>query len=104
MGAAAFIMAEFLNVPYLDIAKAAPYRPASYFFGVFMEVHFEAKRCNLRGLSRDELPRFADVMKERGHLSSLLRSAYSFDRFTPLYAALMGLVTASLRCFEKPPV
>jgi len=95
MGAAAFIMAEFLNVPYLDIAKAAAIPACLYFFGVFMEVHFEAKRCNLRGLSRDELPRFADVMKERGHLFVPLFAIIIFLSigFTPLYAALMGLVT-----------
>ena len=95
MGAAAFIMAEFLNVPYLDIAKAAAIPACLYFFGVFMEVHFEAKRCNLRGLSRDELPRFTDVMKERGHLFVPLFAIIIFLSigFTPLYAALMGLVT-----------
>ena len=95
MGAAAFIMAEFLNVPYLDIAKAAAIPACLYFFGVFMGVHFEAKRCNLRGLSRDELPRFIDVMKERGHLFVPLFAIIIFLSigFTPLYAALMGLVT-----------
>jgi TRAP transporter 4TM/12TM fusion protein len=95
MGAAAFIMAEFLNVPYLDIAKAAAIPACLYFFGVFMEVHFEAKRCNLRGLSRDELPRFGAVMRERGHLFVPLFAIIIFLSigFTPLYAALMGLVT-----------
>ncbi len=95
MGAAAFIMAEFLNVPYLDIAKAAAIPACLYFFGVFMEVHFEAKRCNLRGLSRDELPRFGHVMRERGHLFVPLFAIIIFLSvgFTPLYAALMGLVT-----------
>ena len=95
MGAAAFIMAEFLNVPYLTIAKAAAIPACLYFFGVFMEVHFEAKRCNLRGLSRDELPKFTDVMKERGHLIIPLFAIILFLSigFTPLYAALMGLVT-----------
>jgi TRAP transporter 4TM/12TM fusion protein len=95
MGAAAFIMAEFLNVPYLDIAKAAAIPACLYFFGVFMEVHFEAKRCNLRGLSRSELPKFSDVMKERGHLFVPLFAIIIFLSigFTPLYAALMGLIT-----------
>ena len=95
MGAAAFIMAEFLNVPYLDIAKAAAIPACLYFFGVFMEVHFEAKRCNLRGLSRDELPKFGNVMRERGHLFVPLFAIILFLSvgFTPLYAALMGLVT-----------
>ncbi|HYL82173.1 MAG TPA: TRAP transporter fused permease subunit, partial [Candidatus Acidoferrum sp.] len=68
MGAAAFIMAEFLNMPYLEIAKAAAIPACLYFFGVFMEVHFEAKRSKLRGMSRDELPRMSSVMAERGHL------------------------------------
>ncbi|MGE5256601.1 MAG: TRAP transporter permease [Hyphomicrobiales bacterium] len=95
MGAAAFIMAEFLNVPYLMIAKAAAIPACLYFFGVFMEVHFEAKRCNLRGLSRAELPKFGDVMRERGHLFVPLFAIIIFLSigFTPLYAALMGLVT-----------
>ncbi len=95
MGAAAFIMAEFLNMPYLQIAKAAIIPACLYFFGVFMEVHFEAKRCKLRGLRKDELPVFMDVMRERGHLFVPLVSIIVFLSigFTPLYAALMGLVT-----------
>lgn len=95
MGAAAFIMAEFLNMPYIDIAKAAIIPACLYFFGIFMEVHFEAKRLKLRGLSRDELPKFTDVMKERGHLFVPLFAIIGFlgIGFTPLYAALMGLLT-----------
>lgn len=98
MGAAAFIMAEFLNIPYLDIAKAAAIPACLYFFGVFMEVHFEAKRCSLRGVSRDELPRFGTVMRERGHLFFPLFAIIIFlgMGFTPLYAALMGLIVCIL--------
>lgn len=94
MGAAAFIMAEFLNMPYLDIAKAAAIPACLYFLGVFLEVHFEAKRCKLRGLSREDLPKFGQVMRERGHLFFPLISIIAFlsAGFTPLYAALMGLV------------
>ena len=96
MGAAAFIMAEFLNIPYIQIAKAAAIPACLYFFGVFMEVHFEAKRCNLRGLNRDELPRFWRVVRERGHLIVPLFVIIYFltSGFTPIYAALMGLLTA----------
>ncbi|RJQ77974.1 MAG: TRAP transporter permease [Desulfobacteraceae bacterium] len=94
MGAAAFIMAEFLNIPYLDIAKAATIPALLFFFGVFIEVHLEAKRCKLRGLSRDELPKFGTVMRERGHLFFPLFAIVGFllAGFTPLYAALMGLL------------
>jgi TRAP transporter 4TM/12TM fusion protein len=94
MGAAAFIMAEFLNIPYLDIAKAAAIPACLYFFGVFIEVHFEAKKYKLRGLTREERPRFAVVMRERGHLLLPLFAIILFlvAGFTPLYAALMGLL------------
>jgi len=98
MGAAAFIMAEFLNMPYIEIAKAAAIPACLYFFGVFIEVHLEAKRSKLRGLSRDELPRLSIVMKERGHLLLPLFAIIFFlmGGFTPLYAALMGLVVCVL--------
>ena len=98
MGAAAFIMAEFLNMPYIEIAKAAAIPACLYFFGIFIEVHFEAKRSKLRGLSRDELPRMSIVMKERGHLLLPLFAIIFFLGwgFTPLYAALMGLVVCVL--------
>jgi TRAP-type uncharacterized transport system fused permease subunit len=56
LGAAAFLMIEFLSVPYQTIIAAAV--PAfMHFFGVFMQVHFEAKRYGLRGLTEDEMPR-----------------------------------------------
>jgi TRAP transporter 4TM/12TM fusion protein len=103
MGAAAFIMAEFLNMPYIEIAYAAAIPACLYFFGVFIEVHFEAKRSKLRGMDRGELPRLAIVMKERGHLFFPLIAIIFFlvGGFTPLYAALMGLavsvVAAQLR-------
>jgi len=103
MGAAAFIMAEFLNMPYIEIAYAAAIPACLYFFGVFIEVHFEAKRSKLRGMNRDEIPRLAIVIKERGHLFFPLIAIIVFlvGGFTPLYAALMGLsvsvVAAQLR-------
>jgi TRAP transporter 4TM/12TM fusion protein len=98
MGAAAFIMAEFLNMPYIEIAKAAAIPACLYFFGIFIEVHLEAKRSKLRGMSRDELPRMRTVMKERGHLFFPLIAIIVFlmGGFTPLYAALMGLVVCVL--------
>ncbi|MCE5336767.1 MAG: TRAP transporter permease [Desulfobacteraceae bacterium] len=94
MGAAAFIMAEFLNMPYLEIAKAAAIPACLYFFGIFIEVHFEAKRCKLRGMSRAELPNFWAVMADRGHLFLPLIVIIGFlmHGFTPLYAALMAMV------------
>jgi TRAP transporter 4TM/12TM fusion protein len=93
MGAAAFLMAEFIGMPYIDIAKAAAIPACLYFTGILLEVHFEAKRCGLRGLSRAEIPRFIDVLKQRGHLFiPLFAIIYVLtEGFTPTYAALVGL-------------
>jgi len=103
MGAAAFIMAEFLNIPYLDIAKAAAIPACLYFFGIFIEVHYEARRCKLRGMNRDELPRFGRVMAERGYMFLPLCAIIGFlvSGYTPLYAALMGLILCVLASYLR---
>lgn len=103
MGAAAFLMAEFVGIPYMEVVKAAIIPAVLYFIGVFLGVHFEAKRNNLKGTPRKELPSFVKIMKEQGHLAiplvviiGLLSSGY-----TPMKAALWGIFisigTAMLR-------
>ncbi|HYD29825.1 MAG TPA: TRAP transporter fused permease subunit, partial [Azospirillaceae bacterium] len=56
MGAAAFLMIEFLGLPYTTIILAAIVPAFMHFFGVLVQVHFEAKRNGLRGLRPDEMP------------------------------------------------
>ncbi len=68
MGATAFIMAEFLGISYLSVAAFALLPAVLYYIAVFMTVHFEAKRTNMHGLPRSELPKLGTVLKERGHL------------------------------------
>jgi TRAP transporter 4TM/12TM fusion protein len=63
MGAAAFLMIEFLNLPYSTIIIAAIVPAFMHFFGVFMQVHFEAKNKGLRGLTKEELPDLPMVLK-----------------------------------------
>jgi TRAP transporter 4TM/12TM fusion protein len=65
LGAAAFLMIEFLAVPYGTIITAAIVPAFMHFFGVFMQVHFEAKRFGLRGLTEEEMPRLRQSLKER---------------------------------------
>ena len=65
LGAAAFLMIEFLAVPYQTIIIAAIVPAFMHFFGVFMQVHFEAKRYGLRGLTDEEMPRLRQSMAER---------------------------------------
>ena len=64
MGAAAFLMADYLGVPYSDIISRAILPACLYFLGVFLSVHLEAKRLGLKGLSKDQLPRVKELMKE----------------------------------------
>ena len=64
MGAAAFLMADYLGVPYSDIIVRAILPACLYFLGVFLSVHLEAKRLGLKGLTKDQLPRVKELMKE----------------------------------------
>ena len=63
MGAIAFVMADFLGVPYIEVAKAALLPALLYFMIVFMGVHFEASKRNLRPIPRAELPSLSETLK-----------------------------------------
>ena len=65
LGAAAFLMIEFLALPYQTIIVAAAIPAFMHFFGVFMQVHFEAKRFGLRGLTEEEMPKLRQSLRER---------------------------------------
>lgn len=94
MGAAAFIMAEFLGVPYIKIATAAIVPALFYFFAVGMMVHLEALKNGLLGLSRDMLPRAGAVLRERGLIAApLLIIVYLLiSGRSPFLAAFWGIV------------
>ena len=61
MGAAAFLMAEYMGLPYKDVAVKAILPAVLYFTGIFIAVHLEAKKLGLKGLSRDEMPAWKDL-------------------------------------------
>ncbi|MEW6274105.1 MAG: TRAP transporter permease [Bacillota bacterium] len=94
MGAAAFIMSQFIGVPYIKIALAAAIPAILYFTGVFLMVHLEAKRTGLRGLPRESLPNAWRLFKQKWYL--LLPVAgivYLLARgYTPMMAALLGVL------------
>jgi TRAP transporter 4TM/12TM fusion protein len=94
MGAAAFLMAEFTQTPYVTIIAAAVIPALLYYFGVWTGVHLEARRLGLRGLNRDELPKFKSLVVERGHLViPLLAIIYLLvSGKTPMKAALYAIV------------
>ena len=58
MGAAAFLMAEYMGIPYAKVAVKAILPAILYFTGIFIAVHLEAKKLGLKGISRDELPKW----------------------------------------------
>lgn len=98
MGAAAFLMAEFVGVPYIEVVKAAVVPALLYFVGIWLGVHFEAKRNNLKGIPRDQLPKIGRLLTERGHLAlPLIVIVYLLvSGYTPMRAALVAIVLAIL--------
>ncbi len=99
MGAAAFLMAEFVGVSYIEVVKAAAIPALLYFTGVWLGVHFEAKRKKLKGIPRAELPNPLTLIKERGHLAiPLVVIVYLLvSGYTPMRAALVAIVL-SIAC------
>jgi len=93
MGAAAFVMAEFLNMPYSKIALAASVPAAMHYIGVLAMVHFEAKRLGLRTFTRNEVPQLWDVLRRGWYaLIPLIVLLYVlFSGYTPYMAAFWGI-------------
>ncbi len=98
MGAAAFLMCEFLGVPYATIAKAAVIPALLYFTGVFLGVHFEARKHGLKGLPKDELPRLGMILLKQGHLLVPIIGIIAFLSMgiSAMKAALLGLILSVL--------
>ena len=98
LGAAAFLMIEFLNVSYQTIIAAAIIPAFMHFFGVFMQVHFEAKRYGLRGLTEAEMPRLKESLRQRWPTLiplALLISILVTGR-TPYLAAFTGITSCAI--------
>jgi TRAP transporter 4TM/12TM fusion protein len=94
MGAAAFVMAEFLGVSYGQVIIWALIPSILYYVACFAAVHFEAKRRGLVGVPRSELPRLGTVLRERGHLfiPVLAILTFMYSGFSSPMAALAGVV------------
>ena len=96
LGAAAFLMADFVGVPYSNIAVRAILPAVLYFTGIFITVHLEAKKHNLRGLSREELPLLKPLLKQIYLLAPLVLLVYlvSTNQKSIQYAAAISIVAA----------
>ncbi|PAU87051.1 C4-dicarboxylate ABC transporter [Pseudomonas sp. WN033] len=103
MGATAFVMATFLDIPYGEIALAAAIPSALYFFGLFVQIDFYSARNKLKGLPAIDLPRVRDTLKEGWHyifVFAFLIWMLLFmkqEAIAPFYATALLIVINQLR-------
>lgn len=104
MGAAAFLIAEFVGVPYFDVVKGAVIPALLYYIGVWLGVHYEAKKYGLKGTPREELPKFGPLFMEKGHLAIPLAVIVYLlvSGYTPMRAALAAIALSIIcACLRK---
>ena len=104
MGAAAFVMAEFLELPYTTIILAAMVPAAMHYVGVISIVHFKAKRLGLKGMPDSEIPKLWDVIR-RGWPTAIPLAVLIyvlFSGYSPHMAAFWGITTALIVGFLNP--
>ena len=96
MGAAAFLMADYVQLPYGQIVLKAILPAVLYFAGIFISVHLEAKKLGLRGLKREELPKIRPLLKQVYLLLPLVLLIYLVSTSTKSiqYAAAIAIVAA----------
>lgn len=96
MGAAAFLMADYVGVPYSNIVVRAILPAVLYFTGIFIAVHLEAKKEGLRGLSREELPRVKPLLRQTYLLLPLILLVYlvGTSQRSIQYAAAIAIIVA----------
>ena len=96
MGAAAFLMADYVQIPYGQIALKAILPAVLYFAGIFVAVHLEAKKLGLRGLTKEELPRIKPLLKKVYLLTPLVLLIYLVGTSSKSiqYAAALAILAA----------
>lgn len=104
LGAAAFIMVEYLEIPLRDILAAALFPALLHYFGIFIMVHLEARKLGLRGLTAEELPKAGIVIRQ--HWLSIIPLAILvyliLSGRTPDYAAVYGIIACVVVGFLNP--
>ena len=96
MGAAAFIIAEYVNVPYIEVVKAAAIPALVSYFGLFCITHLEASKLGIEGLAPEDRPKFWDTLKTGGHyFIPLVVILYElvWVRHSPEMAAFRAIIT-----------
>lgn len=93
MGAAAFLMAEYMGIPYGQVALRAVLPAVLYFVGIYMSVHLEAKKLGLRGMSKDQLPKVKELLPKIYLLAPLviLVILVSSNMYTMQFSATVAI-------------
>lgn len=105
MGAAAFIMAEMLGIPYKSIALAALLPALLFYLGIIVQIHLRASKDGLQGISRENLPEVWAVLKERGHLMAplaFLMYMLFFSGTTIIFSAFLTIITTVIVAMIRP--
>lgn len=104
MGAAAFVMIEFLNIPLTTLLIAAAVPAFMHFWGVFVQVHFEAKKFGLKGLPPEEIPGFSKTLREGWPtmIPLVLLLWAIIQGNTPYLAAFYGITACIVVGFLNP--
>lgn len=103
MGAAAFLMAEFVGLPYAQVAVKAILPAVLYFSGIFIMVHLEAKKLNLRGIPKNELPKLGGLFLREGYLLIpliflvvILAISWKTTATCAMYAAVAAIIVGAI--------
>ncbi|MDI7259325.1 MAG: TRAP transporter permease [Thermodesulfobacteriota bacterium] len=98
MGAAAFVIAEYTGIPYIQICKHALVPALLYYLALFMAIHFEASRTGLLGVPKEERPRLKSVILTKGHLfvPLLVIIYFMLSGYTPMYACIFATTSVIL--------
>lgn len=95
MGAAAFLMTEYTGLPYAKIAIAAILPAVLYFTGIFMMIHFEAKKLGLKGLPKEAIPNFFKLIISKGYLLlPVVTLVVAMNNYSPAKSAIIAILSA----------
>ena len=103
MGAAAFLIADSLGIPFLTVIRAAFLPAVLYYYSIWHMVDLRARKENIQGLSKDELPNLKELLIKRGHLLiPLVGIIYMLvSGYNAITAAVMGIVLSIVSSFLK---
>ncbi len=98
MGAAAFLMAESVGVPYMEVVKAALIPAILYFVGIYIIIELEARKFGLEGMDKGLLPKFLPLIRKNGYLilPLIVIIAFLSIGYTPIFSALVGIASCVL--------